>query len=68
MRNPILFYLKARQAVVDAMAQADERGQGSIELAIIVLIVIAVVITALRLFGVSITDLFNRAIGIIGGA
>lgn len=47
------------------MEQANEKGQGLVEYALILVLIALVVIVALELFGISVSDLFSDVNGVL---
>jgi len=47
------------------MTQARENGQGLVEYALILVLIVLVLIVALELFGVSVSDLFTDINGVL---
>ena len=47
------------------MRQASENGQGLVEYALILVLMVLVIIVALELFGISVSDLFSDINGVL---
>ena len=57
---PALLYLRLREAAIAALSHDDERGQGMVEYALILVLIAVVVIVVLTSLGKKVTNVFSN--------